>query len=202
MTMDAAELLALDRIAIRDGERLAFRGTRWTWRRGEQWAILGPNGSGKSLLALALCGKAPVVRGEIRHGFAADAAPDKDAVLLSPHAQREMILRESSFYQSRWHSGLGEGQRTVAQFLSQASVEEINPFEVGARRGDTREFRRRRQRFVRWLGVAPMKLTVPPEVGVVAESAPAASKVNVPEAMSVCTPGVPPEISEPLASAW
>ncbi len=156
MTMDAAELLALDRVAIRDGERLAFRGTRWTWRRGEQWAILGPNGSGKSRFALALCGKAPVVRGEIRHGFAAEAAPDKDAVLLSPHVQREMILRESSFYQSRWHSGLGEGQRTVAQFLSQASVEELNPFEVGARRGDTREFRRRRQRFVRWLGVAPL----------------------------------------------
>lgn len=150
MTASTAELLALDNIAIRDGERLAFRGTRWTWRRGEQWAILGPNGSGKSLLALALCGKALVVRGEIRHDFEAEAA------LLSPHVQRETILRESSFYQSRWHSGLGEGQRTVAQFLSQASVEEINPFEVGARRGEAREFRQRRRRFVRWLGFASL----------------------------------------------
>ena len=65
MTVTAAELLILDGIAIRDGGRLAFRGTRWTWRHGEQWAILGPNGSGKSLLALALRGHAPVVRGEI-----------------------------------------------------------------------------------------------------------------------------------------
>ena len=154
MTTDAAELLAFDRVAIRDGERLAFPGTRWTWRRGEQWAILGPNGSGKTLLALALCGKAPVVRGEIRYGF--DASPENDFALLSPHVQREMILRESSFYQSRWHGSLGEGGRTVAQFLSQAGVEEINPFDVGARRGETREFRHRREQFVRWLGVAPL----------------------------------------------
>ncbi len=156
MTPAAVEPLILDGIAIRDGEQLAFRGTHWTWRHGEQWAILGPNGSGKSLLALALCGKAPVVRGEIRHGLEDDSASRETAALVSPHIQREMILRESSFYQSRWHNGLGEGQRTVAQFLSQASVEEINPFEVGARRGDAREFRQRRERFVRWLGIAPL----------------------------------------------
>ena len=156
MTVTAAELLILDGIAIRDGGRLAFRGTRWTWRHGEQWAILGPNGSGKSLLALALRGHAPVVRGEIHDNFGADAAPETALALLSPHVQREMILRESSFYQSRWHSGLGEGQRTVAQFLSQAGVEEINPFEIGARRGNAREFQRQRHRFVRWLGVAPL----------------------------------------------
>jgi molybdate transport system ATP-binding protein len=156
MTADAAELLALDRIAIRDGERLVFRGTRWTWRRGEQWAVLGPNGSGKSLLALALCGRAPVMRGEFRLGFGADAAPENDFALLSPHVQREMVLRESSFYQSRWHGSLGEGGRTVAQFLSQAGVEEINPFEVGARRGETSGFRQRRRRWVRWLGMEPL----------------------------------------------
>ncbi|MFZ2640122.1 MAG: ATP-binding cassette domain-containing protein, partial [Verrucomicrobiia bacterium] len=156
MTPAAAEPLILDGIAVRDGQRLAFRGTHWIWRRGEQWAILGPNGSGKSLLALALCGKAPVVRGEIRHGLEDDPASKETVALLSPHIQREMILRESSFYQSRWHSGLGEGQRTVAQFLSQASVEEINPFEVGARRGRAREFRQRRERFVRWLGIVPL----------------------------------------------
>ena len=57
-------LLDLDNIAVRGSGRAAFPRTCWTWRRGEQWAILGPNGSGKSLLALALCGRVPLLPGK------------------------------------------------------------------------------------------------------------------------------------------
>ena len=41
------ELLALEDVALRDGDRLVFRRSRWVWRPGEQWAILGPNGGGQ-----------------------------------------------------------------------------------------------------------------------------------------------------------
>lgn len=156
-------LLALDGVTLRSRSGLAFRGARWTWRRGEQWAILGPNGAGKSLLALALCGRAPVVDGEIHYGFESPGAarrparsPEEEIALLSPHVQRDLIAHESSFYQSRWHSGIDEGQRTVAQFLSQASVEGINPFELGARRNPVRPFQQERRRWLRWLGLAPL----------------------------------------------
>ena len=85
------ELLKLDHIAISYGERLAFAGAHWTWRRGEQWAVIGPNGAGKSLLALALCGQIPVVRGEVETAGGTIA-------LLSPHVQRDLITRASSFH--------------------------------------------------------------------------------------------------------
>jgi molybdate transport system ATP-binding protein len=151
-----SSLLVLDDITVRWNGRIAFPRTCWTWRRGEQWAILGPNGSGKSLLALALCDQAPLQRGEIHYHFdgsEADAIPEQSIALLSPRTQRDLTAAESSFYQSRWHSGISEGRRTVAQFLSQDSVEERNPFEVGGSRGDPRRFRENRRRFSRWLGI-------------------------------------------------
>jgi molybdate transport system ATP-binding protein len=83
--------------------------------------------------------------------------------LLSPHLQRELATVESSFYQSRWHSGASEGRRTVAQFLSQASVQDINPFQLDAPIGDPRIFRENRRRFSRWLDIEslfPRKLAV------------------------------------------
>jgi len=156
-------LLVLDNITVRWNERAAFSHTRWTWRRGEQWAVLGPNNSGKSLLAIALCGKAPLRRGEIHYHFDVpgerqppDAVPEQSIALLTPQTQRELVTGESSFYQSRWHRSFSEGRRTVAQFLSQASVEDINPFEVGAPRSDPRRFRENRRRLSRWLGIEPL----------------------------------------------
>jgi molybdate transport system ATP-binding protein len=151
-----ASLLTLDHIVVRGNDRAAFAHACWTWRRGEQWAILGPNGSGKSLLALALCGQAPLLRGEIYYHFgasAADGVPEQSIALLSPQVQREFATGQSSFYQSRWHSGIAEGRQTLAQFLSQASVEEINPFEIGARRSELRRFQENHQRFSRWLAI-------------------------------------------------
>jgi molybdate transport system ATP-binding protein len=154
-----AALLALDRVTIRDSGRTAFSRTCWTWRPGEQWGVLGPNGSGKSLLALALYGQTPPLRGEIHYHFepaAGDVSPEQSIALLSPQIQRELVTGEVSFYQSRWHSGIAEGRDTVARFLSQASVENINPFEVGGRRGDPRRFQENRRRYSRWLGVGPL----------------------------------------------
>jgi molybdate transport system ATP-binding protein len=154
---DGVEFLAFEDVALRLGDAVVFKDTNWTWRRGEQWALLGPNGSGKSLLVSALRGNLPLAHGEIR-GPASDAGdgqptPEDAVAVVSLETQRDLAIGESSFYQSRWHSGLEEGRRTVAQLLSQDSVEAVNPFEVNPRRGDRREFLRRRRRLIRWLGI-------------------------------------------------
>ena len=47
---DYREVLRMDRIDIRYGQRLIQRQMSWTVGRGEKWALLGPNGSGKSTL--------------------------------------------------------------------------------------------------------------------------------------------------------
>ncbi len=157
----AHDWLVFDHVTLRWSERLVFPHTSWRWRRGEQWALVGPNGSGKSLLALALIEQVPVVRGEIRYclddGEAGEPISESSVeriALVSPHAQRELMIQESSFYQSRWHSGIDEGQRTVAQFLAQASVERINPFEVRQRPANARRFQTQRRLFLRELDIA------------------------------------------------
>lgn len=58
-------LVELVGASLRVGERLLFRNTNWTFRRGEHWALIGANGSGKTLFASALTGAVPVVRGEL-----------------------------------------------------------------------------------------------------------------------------------------
>ncbi len=118
-------MLVFDKISFPQGDGFLWPAFSWVWREGEQWAILGPNGSGKSLLAMAIAGQLPVTRGEVRYTFgerrsAQDFAPEDCITLLSPRVQRELMTHESSFYQSRWHSGIGEGQRTVAHHVPDA----------------------------------------------------------------------------------
>jgi molybdate transport system ATP-binding protein len=151
------EFLAFDQVGLRLANSVVFGRTNWTWRQGEQWAILGPDGSGKSVLVNALLGRAPLAAGELRgpHGpaDAPELAPEEAIALVSPESQRQLAVREATFYQSRWHSGLREGQRTVSQFLSQESVEDHNPFEVNPSHGDRQLFQDRRRQYIRWLGI-------------------------------------------------
>jgi molybdate transport system ATP-binding protein len=148
-----------------DGVTLPGRPARaprlhWLWRRGEQWAVLGSEGTVASELMRALRGEVPVAAGEIRgpHGplDQPELGPEEAVGLVSPETQRQVVLAEASFYQSRWHSGLGEGQRTVGSFLSQASVEQQNPFQVDASLRNAREFQCLRRRLVEQLGIRPL----------------------------------------------
>jgi molybdate transport system ATP-binding protein len=79
--------------------------------------------------------------------------PGPSVALVSPHTHRAVVARESSFYQSRWHSGLDEGQLTVGGFLSQEHVEDINPFEVDPPRSPRRAFLKRRRETLCLLGL-------------------------------------------------
>ncbi len=156
----SGEFLALENVSIRSGESVVFKHTNWIWRTGEQWAMLGPDGAGKALLIEAIRGRAPVVHGDVRGPLGEPGVEDSssadDIAHLSPQTQRELAMHESSFYQLRWHSSLDQSPRTVAQFLSQDSVEDRNPFEVDVRRGNRRRFLQRRRQFVSWLGIKPL----------------------------------------------
>ncbi len=149
-----ALVLALDEVTLRAGDRVAFPRLGWAIHAGEQWAILGPNGAGKSLLARAIAGEEVPAQGEVRYGWAKSNLSEPPGVaLVSPQTHRAVLARESSFYQSRWHSGVREGQFGVSQFLSQDQVEEINPFEVHPRRSPPRGFVRRRHEVLRLLQI-------------------------------------------------
>jgi molybdate transport system ATP-binding protein len=153
----SGEFLAFEKVSIAVGEATVFKHTTWTWHAGEQWAMLGPDGSGKSLLVQAILGRAPISHGEVRGPYpergAGGAPPAPTIAHVSPQTQRDMAAQEGSFYQHRWHSGLEQGPRTVAEFLSQESVEERNPFEVGWLRSNPSRFLRLRRQFVDWLGI-------------------------------------------------
>lgn len=137
------EFLAFQHAVLRAPQGQSFGELNWVWRQGERWAILGPDNSGKEMIAAALMGTVPVISGEMH-------VPERVA-LVSPQTQREVATQESSFYQSRWHSGIAEGQRSTSDFLSQASVEERNPYEVGLPPPNHRGFAAHRRKLIRWL---------------------------------------------------
>ena len=150
------EFLAFRNVSIRLDETVVFKNTNWTWRAGEQWAILGPDGSGKLLFVEAILGRVPIFQGEVLGTFSEtgeEHSTTTPVALVSPQAQRELAAKESSFYQLRWHTGLQHGPRTVAEFLSQDSVEDHNPFEIDPARGRRGEFLRKRRQFLNWLGI-------------------------------------------------
>lgn len=151
-------IVTLHDVTLRSGTRPAFPRTNWAIRAGEQWGVLGPNNSGKSLLAAALAGDVTPVRGEVGtlEAGMTDSPVQKPVVLVSPHTHRAVVTAESSFYQSRWHNGLGEGHFTVNLFLSQEQVEEINPFEVNPRCTPRLLFLARRRAAIRLLRIAPL----------------------------------------------
>ena len=149
--------LSLRDAAFRLGDRLVFEHTTWTFQRPEQWAILGANGSGKSLLADALRGRLPLVRGELRYHFRPPPglAPE-EAISHVSFEDRKAELHDT-VVQSRWNSLEEEGASRVRDFLSYERVMEINPFEVTTRHDQARPlFERRLRRAVAWLRVAPL----------------------------------------------
>ena len=119
----------------------AFAGGTWTFRRGEQWAVMGPNGSGKSYLASLLAGEAPLRGVSLAFG---EAIEDRVALVTFSQQQEQA---SDGWLQARWHSLDDDAALSVRTFLSYEGVNEINPFEVrdreaAARRAFARLLRR------------------------------------------------------------
>jgi molybdate transport system ATP-binding protein len=153
------EFLALQHLSVGRGTSKVLSGLSWTWRAGEQWAILGPDGSGKSLLVDTLLGRIALLSGEMRGPYGQtgeELAPESAIAVVSPQVQRGLARSASSFYQSRWHTGFEEGSPTVGAFLSQGSVEGRNPYEIGGTAGTPKEFQSRRKAVIQALDLAPL----------------------------------------------
>jgi molybdate transport system ATP-binding protein len=148
--------LSLQDGAFRLGDRIIFEHTTWIFQRHEHWAILGTNGSGKSLLADALRGLLPLVRGELRYQFrpSPGLSPEESISHVSFEDRKAEV--HDTVVQSRWNSLEEEGASLVRDFLSYERVMDINPFEVTTRHRQARpQFERRMRRAVALLQVAP-----------------------------------------------
>jgi len=66
MSEAAEELLAVDALEFRYGERVAVAGATFSIRRGECFGLLGPNGAGKSTTIRCIAGLAPPHGGALR----------------------------------------------------------------------------------------------------------------------------------------
>ena len=58
-TFDSDEVIRLNKVSIRYGDRVILKELDWTVRRGEKWALSGENGAGKSTLLSLVCADNP-----------------------------------------------------------------------------------------------------------------------------------------------
>ncbi|WP_455584716.1 ATP-binding cassette domain-containing protein [Bacteroides sp.] len=56
---DSEEVVKLNKVSIRYGDRTILKDLDWTVRRGEKWALCGENGAGKSTLLSLVCADNP-----------------------------------------------------------------------------------------------------------------------------------------------
>jgi molybdate transport system ATP-binding protein len=129
--MEHKPFITLDDVAIRLYDRVLFEHTNWKIFEDQHWAVVGPNGSGKSTLAKALCGKVPVIRGQIAYHFSTDGAKPQDKIAyVSFDAQRTVVGWQDPFYQARWNSDRSRDGIPVSEYLSVDRVYKVNPFQV------------------------------------------------------------------------
>lgn len=130
--------LSLRKGGFRLGERIIFDHTSWVFQRHEHWAIIGGNGSGKTLLADALRGGLPLVRGELRYHFRPPLGLTHEEAIGHVSFEDRKADVHDTVVQSRWNSMEEEDALLVRDFLSYERVMEINPFEVMRRHGKPR----------------------------------------------------------------
>lgn len=141
-------IIALRDASLRLGDRVVFRHTDWTLRAGEHWALVGPSGGGKSVFAAALAGHLPVTGGE-RTGDVAE----REIALVSFDDQHEFSGNGPAG--TRWFTLEQDEAPLLRDRLALERIEDINPFEVGARPSRTpAAFARERAALMKRLGIA------------------------------------------------
>lgn len=58
-TEERPEIVRLNKVSIRYGQRTILKDLDWVVRKGERWSLMGPNGSGKSTLLSIVCADNP-----------------------------------------------------------------------------------------------------------------------------------------------
>jgi molybdate transport system ATP-binding protein len=143
---NAKPFISLKDVTLHLGDRELFEGLCWEMQNDQHWAVIGPNGSGKSTLMKALCGSLPVVKGQVVYHFMAANGHHaaRDHITHVTFENQGAVPSEDAFYQARWNAGIGQETPSVAEYLSEQSVQRINPFQVVESRADP-EFQARRQ---------------------------------------------------------
>ena len=154
-------LLSVDDIIIRANSRLCFAGTNWSIHADEQWALIGPTGAGKTLFVKALCGRLPVVHGQIRYYF--DDTPfgrtylrRGEIILVTAETQHEVLQQYAGYHQARWQSTESAGVPTVAEFLNWQNIEGRSPYEINPPSVDESIYAIRRAQAVALLGIGSL----------------------------------------------
>ena len=138
------------------GGRRLFPGLRFVWRKGEHWGVVGPNGCGKSVLARLLSGALFAPEAEIGYGFSGPRGgdPERAVAVVSLERQAQLLAEMDAYVQMRWIASEEEATPTLGAWLSQDSVEDVDPWErVERTPRAVAAFARRRGRVVREMGL-------------------------------------------------
>lgn len=158
--MTPAPFLTLENVTFRLQERLVFQDTHWQFLDNQHWAVIGGNGAGKSTFVRALCGQVPAVSGRIRYHFWTDGRHElgkraQDRIAYVTFGDQYAVLqRNSPYYQARWNAGVGEDRITVGEYLSERTVQHLNPFQVAEKALDPCAFAGQRAQIVDLLGIS------------------------------------------------
>ena len=141
------------------GGRRLFPGLRFVWRRGEHWGVVGPNGCGKSVLARLLSGALFAPEAEVEYGFSGPrgADPERAVAVVSLERQAQLLAEMDAYVQMRWIASEEEATPTLGAWLSQDSVEDVDPWERVERTSRAvAAFARRRESVVREMGLGAL----------------------------------------------
>ena len=141
------------------GGRRLFPGLRFVWRRGEHWGVVGPNGCGKSVLARLLSGALFAPEAELAYGFPGPrgADPERAVAVVSLERQAQLLAEMDAYVQMRWIASEEEATPTLDAWLSQDSVEDVDPWEKVERAPRAAAaFARRREGVVRAMGLGAL----------------------------------------------
>ena len=158
----AAMHLVFDRVSFPVGGGRVFSAASFEMGPGQHWSVLGPNGSGKSALAKAICGKVPIVGGQVEYTLR--EVPDaplvtrpyllrNEALLLSEETHRHFMRRFSGYHQARWQSSEARAAPLVGELLTADSIERISDCDVTPLRVPEEIYDARRERAVELLGI-------------------------------------------------
>ena len=132
--MPLRPLFEFSEVTLRLGDRVIFQNSNWTFGRDQNWILIGRNGSGKTLLARSITGEIPVIEGEIKYYLRPpEGKVPEDCIRLVSFDQQKAAAGDAPDA-ARWFSLEQEMAISVSRYLSQDRVEEINPFEISARR--------------------------------------------------------------------
>lgn len=151
---DAQEIVRLNKVSIRYGQRTILRDLDWVVHKGERWSLTGPNGSGKSTLLSLVCADNPqsyacdislfgkkrgsgesiwdikkhigYVSPELHRSFHRDIEAEKIVAngLKDYHGMFTSASAEESLKACKWLSVFGIGNLADRKFLSLSSGEQ------------------------------------------------------------------------------